>query len=218
MSRLADILARLDVRGARPSGVGGIASLGGAAPAERRRMWRPGVLLVILGVMAAIAVALMLRPQGPAPAPIPPPVARLPAAPPPSVTARATTAEERYRILMGEGVQAARRGAFADAAALFREAAEIDANDPEAWNNLGVALVRQGDRAKGMEAFRRALRARPEHAEAHRNLGVALDLQGQGLQAAEQYRAFLRHAAAEHRDREDIQRRLRQMGARPGEQ
>jgi len=218
MSRLADSLSKVDQEGARPrpAELGSLPGLVGRRAGAGEGRWRTRAALVMLVVMAIGAGSVYLLRRGspeperatptPASAVAFPDIARVA-----SVTAGATSRDERRRIVLDEGAAAARQGRLGDAAGLLREALEIDGTDGEAWNNLGVVLVRQGDRGQGIEAFRSALRAAPGHAEAHRNLAVALDLLGRQGEAAEHYRAFLRYADRAHPDRTQIQRRAGQL-------
>lgn len=215
MSRLADILMGMDDKRAPRPGLGGIPRL--AEGAEPRRQWRIAGTLVIVVMMSALAVAVMLRPQGPArssarsgaAAPVSAPAAPLPVPLPP-----APPVSDRVAALMRAGVDAARSGKLDQAAAAFREAVEVDPADAEAWDSLGVVLVRAGDEARGVEAFRRALRAVPGHREAHRNLAVVLDRQGRSAEAARHYRAFLAKSPAGSPDHAMIVARLEEMGVR----
>ena len=215
MSRLADLLMGMDDERAPRPGLGSIPRLGESA--EPRRQWRIVGTLVMVVVMGVLAVAVMLRPQGPArssaragaPAPVSAPAAPLPAPAPPALPVA-----DRVAALMRAGVDAAQSGELDQAAAAFRKAVEVDPTDAEAWDSLGVVLVRAGDEARGVEAFRRALRAVPGHREAHRNLAVVLDRQGRGAEAARHYRAFLAKSPADSPDRATIMARLEEMGAR----
>ncbi len=214
MSRLADILMRMDDKRLRRPGLGGIPRLGEGA--EPRRQWRIAGTLVILVTMGALAVTVMLRPHIPAmpsarPAgpPIPARVAALPEPVPSAVSAR-----DRIAVLMRTGLEAARTGEMDEAAVAFRKAVELDPTDAEAWSSLGVVLVRAGDETRGVEAFRRALRAAPRHPEAHRNLAVVFDRQGRAAEAARHYRAFLATSPADSPDRAPIMARLEEISAR----
>jgi cytochrome c-type biogenesis protein CcmH/NrfG len=213
VSRLADILMHMDDKQTRRPGLGGIPRLGESA--EPRRQWRIAGSLVMVVVMGAFAVAVMLRPQGPAP-----PSARGGAAASVSAPAAPQTAppavpvSDRVAMLMQAGIDAARSGELDQAAAAFRKAVEVDPTDAKAWDSLGVVLVRAGDEARGVEAFRRALRAVPGHPETHRNLAVVLDRQGRGAEAARHYRAFLAKSPAGSPDRASIMARLNEMGIR----
>ena len=211
MSRLADILMRMDDKRARRPGLGGIPHLGESAAPRRR--WRFVATLVIVVSMGSLSLALWLNPQLSAP----------PAAKPPAMVgvlesvspaaAPATPSRERVAALIQGGLAAARNGEIEAAATAFRQASDLDPTDAEAWTNLGVVLIRSGDDARGVEALRRALRAVPGYLEAHRNLAVALDRQGRGAEAARHYRAFLAGSAADNSDRAMIVARLAEMGA-----
>ena len=211
MSRLADILMRMDEKRARRPGLGGIPHLGESA--EPRRQWRIVGTLVIVGSMVALSLTLWLRPQVSAPPSAKPPVLVRVPAPVSLATTGAPPPRERVASLIQDGLVAARNGEIEAAAAAFRKASDIDPSDAEASTNLGVVLIRSGDEARGIEAFRRALRAVPGYPEAHRNLAVALDRQGHGSEAARHYRAFLAGSAADNPDRAIILARLEAMGA-----
>lgn len=215
MSRLADILMRMDDKRARRPGLGGIPRLGESA--EPQRQWRIVGILVMLVLMGAFAVTVVLRPQGPTRAgarggaPIP---ASVPTAAPAVAAPPAVSVSDRVAALMRTGMNAAQNGELDQAAAAFRKAVEVDPTDAEAWDSLGVVLVRAGDEARGVEAFRRALRVVPGHPEAHRNLAVVLDRQGRAAEAARHYRAFLAKSPGDSPDRATILARLEEMGAR----
>jgi tetratricopeptide (TPR) repeat protein len=216
MSRLADSLSKVDQEGARPrpAELGSLPGLVARRALPRAARWRMRTGLVMLVIMAiGAAGVLLLRRGGPEPAPAasPAPPAMVDIPRQASVTARATSRDERRRIVLDEGAAAARQGRLAEAAGLLREALEIDGTDAEAWNNLGVVLTRLGERGQGIEAFRSALRADRTHVEAHRNLAVALDLLGRQGEAGEHYRTFLQHADRAHPDRAQIQRRVGQL-------
>ena len=209
MSRLVDVLARMDEKLASRPGLGGLPHLGeSAAP----RQWRIlGTLVIVVG-MGALTLTLWLRP---------PPVVRPAVKTPKGVAVSApvrgpatsiTSSRERVAILIQSGLTAARQGDVEAAATAFRQAGELDPGSAEAWTNLGVVLIRSGDEAHGVEALRRALRAVPEYLEAHRNLAVALDRQGRAGEAARHYRAVLARSAADNPDRASIVARLAEMG------
>jgi tetratricopeptide (TPR) repeat protein len=212
MSRLADILMRMDRGASRPEGLGEISGLtvSGASTAG----WRRGALLVIVVCMVAASVSVVLLKARPVPstparastptaAPLP-----TPAAPPPTA--------ERFAALIEQGYQAAQDGALAEAARLFDKALQLSPRDADTWNSLGVVLIRQGQTGRGIEAFRQALRVNPDDAEGHRNLAIAVDGQGRPGEAAIHYRAYLRLAAPSHPARADVQRRLAELPASRG--
>jgi Tfp pilus assembly protein PilF len=209
VSRLADVLARMDEKRASRPGLGGLPPLGENA---QPRQWRIVGTLVIVVAMGALALTLWLRP---------PPVVRPAVKSPTVVTVSAplsmpapsiTSSRERAAALIESGLTSARQGEIDTAAAAFREASQIEPGSAEAWTNLGVVLIRSGDEARGVEALRRALRAMPDYPEAHRNLAVALDRQGRTGEASRHYRAFLVRSAAENPDRASIVARLAEMG------
>lgn len=63
---------------------------------------------------------------------------------------------------------------FARAEAICREILDIDAENTEAWNLLGIACCRAGRHEPGLAALRRALLLDGSRADIHMNLGNAL--------------------------------------------
>jgi tetratricopeptide (TPR) repeat protein len=82
-------------------------------------------------------------------------------------------------------------GRFADAAAAFTLATEVDPAYVEAWNNLGNALARQGRQSEACCVLERALALAPDYADAHFNLAETLAAQGELEGAREHWRAYL---------------------------
>ena len=206
MSRLADILMRMDEKRALRPGLGGIPHLGESA--EPQRQWRIVGTLVIVVSMGALTLALLLRPQVATPPAAKPPVMVGVPEPARLVAVPVTPSPERVAALKQGGLVAARNGEIEAAATAFRQASDLDPTDAEAWTNLGVVLIRSGDDARGVVALRRALRVVPGYLEA-----LALDRQGRGVEAARHYRAFLAGTAADNPDRAMIVARLAEMGA-----
>ena len=205
MSRLADRLMGMDRGASRPEGVGGIPRLTTHRhPTPRWRAALGFVIVVIIMVCSGIAIMLQWRS-------VAPPIVRASAPVAQTPPVRPATADERFVVLLGRGLQAAEDGLLLEATEVLKKALALKPGDAEAWNRLGVVLVRQGDTAGGSDAFRQALRARPTDADAHRNLAVLLDRQGRSREAAIHYRAFLRLSAESHADRADVRRRLGEM-------
>ena len=109
---------------------------------------------------------------------------------------------------MRQGREAARRGAFEQAARHFERAVALNSSDHGAWNDLGVVLVEQGNMAKGIRALEQAINVDPTHAWAHRNLAIALDRQGRAREAARHYRLFLLLVGDAHPERDAVRDRL----------
>jgi Tfp pilus assembly protein PilF len=210
VSRLADVLGRMDEKRASRPGLGGLPHLGESA---QPRQWRIVGTLVIVVAMGVLALTLWLRPPPVVRPAVKSPIVVAVSAPVSTSAPSITSSRERAAMLIQSGLTAARQGEIDAAAAAFREASQIEPGSAEAWTNLGVVLIRSGDEARGVEALRRALRAMPDYPEAHRNLAVALDRQGRTSEAARHYRAFLARSAADHPDRASIGARLAEIGA-----
>jgi len=65
-------------------------------------------------------------------------------------------------------------GRNAEAAALFRQALDIDANQPGTWFNLGFLLGEMGDAAEAVVVFRRAVELDPKLDRAWYGMALAL--------------------------------------------
>lgn len=159
----------------------------------RRRWWAIAAMLVLGAAVLTTGMALRRPPV--TVATVQAPVSR----PEPA---------SLFRVTMGQGVDASRRGALAEARRLFERALELNGGSAEGWNNLGVVLIRQGEMASGIAALRNALRVSPTHAEAHRNLAVALEHQGEPLEATRHYLYFLSLSEQAHPERAEVGRRL----------
>lgn len=193
MSRLIEILQKMDRRASRAFPISGILNL---SDSEDPRKYRRAVAaVVVLLIVVVLSAGALLRVQWATP-----PATRAP------VSRRAEG--EVFRTQLRQGLDAAQRGAFQEAVQRFERALELNATSVEVWNDLGVVLIRQGDLAGGVRALRRALELNASHAEAHRNLAVALEHQGDPAEAAEHYERFLSLSPENHPDRAEIRRRL----------
>lgn len=72
-----------------------------------------------------------------------------------------------------QGLQAKGAKRYSEAIASFRRATELQADFPEAWNELGFALRQTGQYAEALKAYDQALRLRPNYPEALEYLGEA---------------------------------------------
>ena len=74
----------------------------------------------------------------------------------------------------------------------FREAIQINPNDPEAHNNLGAFFWEKGKYDEAENEYQEAIRLNPDLAEAHYNLGEVLLKQGKIEKAEEALRIAVR--------------------------
>ena len=88
-------------------------------------------------------------------------------------------------------VEAHRRGALAEAAALYRRALELDPAAGTASVNLAAILMQTGRLGEAETVLRAALERRPDFVEAQYNLGVVLHEMGSLDAAVEAYRRTL---------------------------
>ncbi|MCB9569885.1 MAG: tetratricopeptide repeat protein [Myxococcales bacterium] len=78
----------------------------------------------------------------------------------------------------------------------FRKAAEADANNAAAWNNLGAQYLRIGDTKVAIECFDYATKLDPKFFKAHLNLGSALRASRDWAKAEAAYREALKLRAS----------------------
>src|SRR5258707_13289363 len=63
---------------------------------------------------------------------------------------------------------------YAEAAALYEEAVELDSSHAVALNNLGSSLSRLGRYAEAEQCFRQSIAMKPNFSEPHTNLGILM--------------------------------------------
>jgi cytochrome c-type biogenesis protein CcmH len=108
----------------------------------------------------------------------------------------------------------ARRGRFANAVALLRDAVRQNPNDHEAWLALGNALVEHADGAltqPALLAYRRAADTAPASAGPGYFLGFALIRQGRLMEARGVWASTLESAAEDAAGREALEERLARL-------
>jgi Flp pilus assembly protein TadD len=76
--------------------------------------------------------------------------------------------------LFNRGNKFIEQNAYAEAAALYEEAVELDSSHAEALNNLGSALLRLGRYDEAERHFREAIAIKPNYSDPHGNLGNLL--------------------------------------------
>jgi Flp pilus assembly protein TadD len=78
--------------------------------------------------------------------------------------------------LVNLGILYRKHGDLAKSDESLHAAVQRDANDAQAWSELGVTLRLEGKFHDAVDAYNQAISARPDFAPAYRNLAIALDL------------------------------------------
>jgi tetratricopeptide (TPR) repeat protein len=117
-------------------------------------------------------------------------------------------------VLNNQGLALADAGKFQEAGAMFRRAANLDAQDWSARHNLAAALLDQGDAAAAADEARQAIALNPSDAGSHDLLGRALAIQGKLDEAMAQFEQSLRIDPNDAGAREDLDRVIRARGQR----
>ena len=99
----------------------------------------------------------------------------------------------RLQQLFASAQQCAAQGNFQQAAALFRQAAEVDAKSFAAWCNLAAMYTESNQPEEAAAAARQAIALKPDFGPAWANLGDALRLTAR--QADASFEAYRRAAA-----------------------
>jgi tetratricopeptide (TPR) repeat protein len=100
----------------------------------------------------------------------------------------APPAAGRTRRLRARAIESWNSGSTSEALLAFRQLAEIEANNPDAHNDLGLALAGVGRLQEAVESFDRALALRPAMTAAQENLASTYDQLGRETAAADAYR------------------------------
>lgn len=126
-----------------------------------------------------------------------------------------TPAVEAYR-LFDSAVELSKSGRHEESIREYRRALELDPGNPEAHNNLGLALAHGGKLDEAMAHYRKALALNPDLATAHNNLGAALARSGRPGEAVEHFVLFLESNPGSVEAHGNLLRALAQAG-RAGE-
>jgi tetratricopeptide (TPR) repeat protein len=105
-----------------------------------------------------------------------------------AMTDSKANSEALYRVALNFHQQ----GRLTDAVAAYRRFLNLQPNDAEAHNNLGVALKSLGHLNEAVICHETALRLQPNYPEAHNNLGAALRQQGKIEEAIISYQQALK--------------------------
>jgi tetratricopeptide (TPR) repeat protein len=82
-------------------------------------------------------------------------------------------------------------GSFAEAAAAYESAAQINPGSESVWFNLGAVYGRLRKQDNALSAYRRAVEIKPDYAPAHRQIGAILSAKGDRAGAIEAYKRCL---------------------------
>jgi tetratricopeptide (TPR) repeat protein len=80
--------------------------------------------------------------------------------------------------LFNQGNSRLAKGAYAEAAALYEQALELDSSHAETLNNLGTSLPHLGRYEEAEQCFRQAIAINPNYADPYGNLGILLRSKG----------------------------------------
>lgn len=80
-----------------------------------------------------------------------------------------------------------KQGRFEDAIREFENAIQLDPENEEIHNSMGVAYSNAGKYREAIESFETALKLAPKHAQSHNNLGAVYETLGQYEKAEEHY-------------------------------
>jgi tetratricopeptide (TPR) repeat protein len=103
----------------------------------------------------------------------------------------ATKAEQPASSYFQKGMEAIRKGAFAEAEAQTKAGLQLDPNSPAGYDLLGIAYDGQGRHLEAEQAFRQALKLNPRFAPAHNDLGRSLYQRGLTQRAEEEFKQVL---------------------------
>ncbi len=95
---------------------------------------------------------------------------------------------ESIAALIEEGLANYHRGKFPEAAACFRQAAEVRPAPPEALRFLGISLLKNGEAREALAVLRRAADAAPDDAAVRNSLGTVLERLEMGTAADQAFR------------------------------
>jgi len=96
--------------------------------------------------------------------------------------------ENKAVELNRQGIEHFRRKEYDAAIKSFRDALEIEADYPEALDNLGKALTAVGKDAEAIEDFQKAIKLAPDNAIAYNDMGHALFHEKRYEESAASYR------------------------------
>ncbi len=128
-------------------------------PIPKRTIALAAVLIIALGVLGYMRLA----PKGT-------PVSPDPGAKPMDV--KTTYGKQDIGMLKKRAIDAFKTDDFDTAWTSLSTANQLDQNDPEIWNNLGLVSRKQDDDEKARECYNKALELKPNYVEAMNNLAV----------------------------------------------
>jgi tetratricopeptide (TPR) repeat protein len=93
---------------------------------------------------------------------------------------------------------------FPGALALYQRARDVEPDQPDVWNSIGLVQAQTGDRDGAIRSLETALRYDPKHAEAARNLGAVLAAAGRRDEAIAAYERAIAASPGMVEAREDV--------------
>ena len=84
------------------------------------------------------------------------------------------------------------QGSYTKSIPLLKKVIQLEPNDPDAHNNLGIALKELGDLDDAIASYNTALQLKPNYPDAHNNLGNALKQKGDLTAAVASYNTAIK--------------------------
>lgn len=98
---------------------------------------------------------------------------------------------ELIKVLSSEAIHRIQSGKYQQAEKIYGQVIELNQNDSEAYNNLGVALISQGKLDEAIDCYQQAIKLEPNNDRASNNLGAAFQAQGKLEEAKACYQQCL---------------------------
>ncbi len=99
---------------------------------------------------------------------------------------------QKIKELFSRGFEAIKAQKYDEAIKYFEDVLEINPDNSEAHNNLGVAYAGLGRYSEAVEAYKQVIHIKPDYAEAHYSLGQTYSRLKRYAEAAEAFKQVIR--------------------------